>query len=85
MERITVNVESIFVGTQMLRIRTSVPRSKLVIIIDGFDITSGKEIIADPYGNYSYALEQPIEEYQSIEIKAIKDGYNDGQYSNVVY
>lgn len=96
MERIVVGVESVGEGTKAIEIRTSVPRAKVVVTIDGEVVSKSQDwidgelkdvdyITTDPFGTYSLGLTNELTQGQTIELKASKDKYNDGEYTEFIF
>ncbi|WP_311376640.1 Ig-like domain-containing protein [Anaerococcus lactolyticus] len=82
MERIQVGVKSLGVGLKTLRIQTSVPDAKVVIMIDDEVVDT---ITTSSYGTFSKGLRKGLKSGQKITLEASKSGYNDGIYSETVH
>lgn len=94
-ESIVVGVGSLVEGLNTIEIRTSVILARVVIKIDGVIVSKRKikldgvekevdYIVTDSFGTYSLGLESPLMTDQTVELKASKPGYNDGEYENDV-
>lgn len=53
-------------------------------MVDGME-TEVDYIVTDSFGTYSLGLSSPLEADQTVELRAYKPGYNDGEYENDVY
>ncbi|EFM24576.1 thrombospondin type 3 repeat protein [Peptoniphilus duerdenii ATCC BAA-1640] len=81
MERIKVGVESLGVGLETLKIRTSVPGAKVIIKINNVVIDT---ITTDSFGTFSKGLKEGLKSGQRVILEASKSGYNDGRYRETV-
>lgn len=76
-ESIQVGLIDTKAGNQSITITTFPSYCKVKIYINDVYI---EEIETDGFGSYRYTLDEPIKSDTTIELKAHKDGYNDGSY-----
>lgn len=76
-ENIQVGLIDTKAGNQSITITTFPSYCKVKIYINDVYI---EEIETDGFGSYRYSLDEPIKSDTTIELKAHKDGYNDGSY-----
>lgn len=76
-ENIQVGLVDTKAGNQSITITTFPSYCKVKIYINDAYI---EEIETDGFGSYRYTLDEPIKSGTTIELKAHKDGYNDGSF-----